>query len=95
MVIGSARIVLALHGVRSLKEKRKIVHGVRDRVKSRFNVAVAEVDDLDLHQRATLGVAVVSNEAAHADSQLQTVIRFIEESVTVAAVDVELLSRWS
>ncbi|MBF0170946.1 MAG: DUF503 domain-containing protein [Nitrospinae bacterium] len=92
MVIGVARLSFHLPGNSSLKGKRKVVKSVIDRVKSRFNVTVAEVDHMDLHQRATIGVAVVSNEAPHADSQIQTVIRFVGESVELLDVNIELIT---
>lgn len=59
----------------TLKEKRAIVKSVAERLRSRFNASVAEVDDLDTPGRATLGVAVLSNDARHADRQLQEIAR--------------------
>lgn len=92
MVIGVARLSFHLPGNGSLKGKRKVVRGIVDRTKSRFNAAVAEVDDMDLHQRATIGVTVISNEASHADSQIQTIVRFVGESVALIDVNVELIT---
>ncbi len=92
MVIGVARLSLHLPGNGSLKGKRKVMRSLIDRVKSRFNAAVAEVDDMDLHQRGTIGVTVISNEAPHADSQIQTIVRFVAESVELIDVSVELIT---
>lgn len=80
MVIATSRIVLSLRGNASLKGKRKVVRRVLDRVRHRFNAAVAEVDDMDAHQRAVIGVAVVSNDARHASSMLDTIVAFVAES---------------
>ncbi|MCA9575626.1 MAG: DUF503 family protein [Polyangiales bacterium] len=74
MVIGTARIVLGIWGNDSLKGKRKVVRRVIDRVRHRFNVAVAEVADMDEHRRAVLGFAVVSNSERHATSMIDTII---------------------
>jgi len=78
MVVGVLRIRLRLQA-QSLKEKRTIVKSVVERVRGRFNVAAAEVDDLDAWDLATIGVVCISNESRHADTELQTIARQIEE----------------
>jgi uncharacterized protein len=70
MFVGLLRVSFHLPGARSLKDKRQIVRSFRDRVASRLSVSVAEVEHMDLHQRATFGVAVVSNDAAVCDEVL-------------------------
>ncbi len=65
MVVGPLRLSLLLRGWRSLKEKRRVVRGLKDRVRARFNVSVAEVDAQESHQRAEIGVAMVSNDGVH------------------------------
>lgn len=86
---------LSIHatGANSLKAKRQVVRSVKDRVKSRFNVSIAEVDDHDLWQRVSLGIAVVASDAAHADSQLQNILSFISANVDILDVATELVSR--
>ncbi|MGC4117030.1 MAG: DUF503 domain-containing protein [Myxococcales bacterium] len=79
MFVAVARITLAIPEAGSLKSKRHVVHKVLDKVKARFNVSAAEVADLDLWQRATLGVAAVANEHAFAQESVSKVVRFIEE----------------
>lgn len=61
----------------SLKDKRMILRGVKDRTK-KFNVSVAEVDHHDLWQRATLAVVAVATDGAHAERELQAVVDEIE-----------------
>lgn len=78
MVIGVCRITFSLPGNDSLKGKRSIVRRLIDRTRNKFNAAVAEVDALDVHRRAVLGVAVVSNDASHANSMLDHVTAFME-----------------
>jgi uncharacterized protein YlxP (DUF503 family) len=75
MFIGVSRIVLTIPGARSLKDKRRVVHAFRDRVRARLSVSIAEVGELELYQRATLGVAVVARDAAHCSSLLSDVER--------------------
>jgi uncharacterized protein YlxP (DUF503 family) len=77
MIVGICRIVLSLPGNDSLKGKRKVVRQILDRVRHKFNAAASEVDDMDVHQRAVLGIAVVSNDTSHANSMLDTIASFI------------------
>ncbi|MFY1829164.1 DUF503 domain-containing protein [Myxococcus fulvus] len=79
MFVGVARLTLQIPESGSLKSKRQVLRRVTDRVKARFNVAVAEVEDQDLWQKATLALSVVGNERRHVDEQLEKVIHFIEE----------------
>ncbi len=87
MHIGVCKLTLHLPEASSLKEKRQIARSLTDRIRNRFNVAVAEVEDADRRQRLTLGVCCVSNDRGHADAMLSAVLNFIEES----RLDVELL----
>ena len=79
MFVGVARVTLQVPESGSLKAKRQTLRRVTDRVKARFNVAVAEVDDQDLWQKASLALAVVGNERRHVDEQMEKVIHFVEE----------------
>ena len=60
-----------------------------DKARSRFNISAAEVDTQDVLQTLTLGVAVVSGEAAHAERSLDTVIRFMQGHTDAELVDEE------
>ena len=73
MFVGVLRLSFHLPGARTLKDKRQIVRSFRDRVRARLEVSIAEVEHLDLHQRATFGVAVVSNDAQLCDELLASV----------------------
>jgi hypothetical protein len=77
MVVGLLSIELHLPGSRSLKDKRMVLRGIKDRLR-KFNVAVAEVDHHDLWQRAGLGVVTISTTNAHADQELAAVVDEIE-----------------
>ena len=78
MNVGVAKITLRLSGSFSLKDKRRVINSVRDRVRSKFNVAVAEVDQNDAWQVAVIGITCVSNNVRHADQTLDNVLEFIE-----------------
>lgn len=62
MVVGVLRLTLYIHGAASLKDKRQVLRKVVDRLRSRFNVSVAEVGDNDVWQRAVVGVCAVAND---------------------------------
>jgi len=79
MFVCVARLVLQIPESGSLKAKRQILRRVTDRVKARFNAAVAEVEDNDLWQKATLALAVVGNDRRHVDEQMSKIIHFVEE----------------
>jgi uncharacterized protein YlxP (DUF503 family) len=87
MVVGVARITLALPWNDSLKGKRSVVKSVLDRTRTRFHVAAAEVADLDAHRRATLGFAVVSNDGRHARSLLDKLVGFVAGASEAQLID--------
>ena len=89
MILGTCRLHLFIPAAGSLKAKRSVVKGLKERLRSRFNVSVAEVDHQDLWQRATLVVAVVSNEKKHADQILAAVLRLVEADSRSELTDVE------
>jgi uncharacterized protein YlxP (DUF503 family) len=90
MTVGSCKIELRIPEAGSLKAKRRVVKSLKDRVQARFSVAIAEVDRLDDWQRATLGVACVSNDARLVDATLTKVVNWIEMSGEALLVDYEI-----
>lgn len=87
--IGAAVITLHLEASRSLKDKRQVVRSLMERLRRQFNVAVAEVEELDSRQTAVVGLSVVSNEAGHALNQLERILEAIEET----RLDAQLVDR--
>ena len=73
MVIGVLTLDFSIDGAFSLKEKRMTVNRIRDRVRNKFNVAVAEVDDHELWNRACIAVVAVSTEQKHVNQMLSRV----------------------
>jgi uncharacterized protein YlxP (DUF503 family) len=74
------RFTLRIPESGSLKDKRQVVRSVAQRIRNKFQVAVAEVDDNEAWQVATIGVACVSNSARHADEILSEIVAYVEES---------------
>lgn len=87
MVVGVVTIKVHLPAVGSLKGKRSVLNSVKGRVRSRFNASIAEVDDLDLWQKATLGVAVVSNDRRHVNSLLEKIRATVEQEGRLDLLD--------
>ncbi len=80
MHLGICRIMLHLPDSRSLKDKRQVARSLSARIRNKFNVAVAEVEDQELWQRLTLAVCCVSTDPAHANEMVSKVVAFVEES---------------
>ena len=87
MTIGVCRVTLRLPESGSLKDKRQVVRSLTQRLRNKFNVAVAEVADNDTWQIATLGITCVSNDARHAREVLDHAVAFVQQQ----RLDAELL----
>src|SRR5687767_12911089 len=89
MFISVARLTFQIPESSSLKDKRQVLRRIIDRVRARFNVAVAEVESQDLWQKAVLAMAVVANERRHVDEQMEKIIHFVEEMYVAPLVSRE------
>ena len=87
MSIGALRVRLRFPENESLKGKRRMLKSITAQVRNKFNVSIAEVEDQDLWQLATLGVVCVSSERRHANEILSKVMDFI----TAIRGDTEIL----
>ncbi|MCD5398982.1 MAG: DUF503 domain-containing protein [Dehalococcoidia bacterium] len=87
MNVGVCKLTLRLPENQDLKGKRRVVKSLCDRIRFKFNVTIAEVDNNDKWQVATLGIACVSNSNRQVAQALDQVIFYIEES----RVDVEMV----
>ena len=83
MVVVVAEVDLYLLESASLKDKRQVVNSIKERLRGRFNVSVAEVEHQELWQRCGLGMAVVSSDGGYAHELMNKAIRFIEEDYRV------------
>ena len=87
MNVGILQVELMIAGAQSLKDKRHVVKSVVDRLRASFNVSAAEVDHQDLHQRAMLGFAAVSNDAAYVRGLLQQVLNHLQRHPEAQVID--------
>ena len=90
MVVGVCTIELRLHGNRSLKGKRQVLRSVKDRIRNRFNVSIAEVDYQDKWQRAVIALAAVSNESGHVSRILEQAVSAVESMGLAEVVDTQI-----
>ncbi|MDF0664704.1 MAG: DUF503 domain-containing protein [Nitrospira sp.] len=90
MVVGVCTVELFISGSQSLKDKRQVIHGLKDRLRGRFNLSVAEVDAQDLWQKAVFGMACVSNEGSHANQVLEQALNVIKSMPEVEVVRTQL-----
>ncbi|MFA9396872.1 MAG: DUF503 domain-containing protein [Clostridiaceae bacterium] len=87
MFIGTLEIKIHINFSHSLKEKRMVKRSIIQRVKNKFNVSIAEVEDMDKHQLLVLGVSSVSNSKNKASEIIQNVYNFIELNVEGEIID--------
>ena len=90
MIIGICLLDFRIPENHSLKGKRHILKKMIDRVKHRFNVAISEVGDQDLWQRAQIGICAVGNDRRHINSSLDHVIDFIEKMNLIELIHTEM-----
>jgi len=90
MTVGSLRVRLLLRQARTLKDKRQVVSSIKDRLRQRFNVSVAEVEAQDNRQLAVLGFAMVANESSHVRSTLQQIVEALRSHPVAEFLDSEL-----
>ncbi len=94
MNVAVCKIKLRLPENLSLKGKRRVLKSITTRVRNKFNVSVAEVDDNDLWQLATLGISCVSNNNRHSNEVLSKVVDFIVNSrfgIEILDYEIEIL----
>jgi len=94
MNVGVCRISLRLPENLSLKGKRQVLKSITTQVKNKFNVSIAEVDDQDLWQLATLGICCVSNNKRYTNKVLSKVVGFITNSrfeIEILNYEIEIL----
>jgi uncharacterized protein YlxP (DUF503 family) len=90
MFVGSLRVRLLVRESRSLKDKRQLMLSIKDRLRNRFNVSVAEVEAQDHRQLAVLGVALVGNEAKYVRSELEQIVGALRRHPVAEFLDHEL-----
>lgn len=89
-VVGQLRLALAIRESWSLKDKRRVVRSLKDRLHRDFNVSVAEVDLLDERQAAVLGVAMAGSDARYVEGALAKIVDVVRANPGAELVDYEV-----
>lgn len=87
MFVGVGQVELYIPDSGSLKSKRFVLKSIKTKIRNKFNVSIAEVENNDKWQRSSLGLAVVSNDSKIVDNTLNQVINFIESDFRVEVID--------
>ncbi|MBA7600051.1 hypothetical protein ES703_07098 [subsurface metagenome] len=95
MNVGVCKIKLRLPENSSLKSKRQVLKSITSRIRNKFNVAVAEIDDHEMWQLATIGICCVSNDRRYTNRVLSKVVDFVVGSrfeVEILDYEIEILA---
>ena len=87
MIVGALTIDLAVYESQSLKDKRRVIKSIKDKLGARFNVSVAEVGGLQSRKRAVLGLAVVGTDTAFVNRCLDTIVDFVRRQTAASLID--------
>ncbi|HMO25428.1 MAG TPA: DUF503 domain-containing protein [Tepidisphaeraceae bacterium] len=87
MTIGVLQLELSIPAAMSLKDKRRAVKSLKDRIAHAHNVSIAEVDALDEHRRSIIGVAMVGNERGYVEGGLSKLVDLVRLNTNVILTD--------
>jgi uncharacterized protein YlxP (DUF503 family) len=90
MVVGVGVLELMVHNSSSLKAKRQVIKSILGRVRSKFDISIAEVGEQDKWQRSTIAFAVVTNDGGHAHTMLETITDYVESLYLAEVVDTRI-----
>ncbi|MDR2900039.1 MAG: DUF503 domain-containing protein [Treponema sp.] len=90
MIVSMIQLIIEIPDVQSIKDKRKIILSVKDKIRQRFKMSVAEVDLQDSLSFAQIGGALVSNSKVYGESVMNKVLNLIEDEIPVRIHDVKI-----
>ena len=90
MTVGVLQVEITIPDAFSLKDKRRVVKSLKDRIAHAHNVSIAEVGALDAHRRSILGVAMVSNDSRYVEGALSKLVDFVRSVPQVSLVDYQI-----
>ena len=89
--IGILSLDIHIPEAQSLKEKRTVIRGLKDRLRNKFNVSIAELDSQDKWQRATLDIAMIGNDRRYLNRCLDNIVSFVEHCGSLVVSDYEIV----
>jgi len=90
MTIGVLQLELSIDDAMSLKDKRRVIKSIKDRIAARHNVSIAEVGALDEHRRSVVAVAMVANDARYVEGALSKLVDFVRANGNVGLDDYQI-----
>ncbi len=90
MTVGVLQVEIAIEDAMSLKDKRRVVKSLKDRIAHRHNISVAEVGALDEHRRSVLGFAMVGNDGRYIEGALSKLVDFVRAVPQVSLIDYQI-----
>ena len=90
MTVGVLQVELSIPDAFSLKDKRRVVKSLKDRIAHGHNVSIAEVGALDAHRTAVLGMAMVSNDSRYVEGALSKLVDFVRSVPQVCLIDYQI-----
>ncbi len=89
MIVGSLRVRLLVRESRNLKDKRRVLNSIKDRIRNAFNASVAEIDAHDHRQLAVLGIAMVGNDSRQVTRDLDRIVEVLRGHPIAELLDYE------
>ena len=90
MIVGVLQLEISIGDAMSLKDKRRVVKSLKDRIAHGHNVSIAEVGALDEHRRSIIGIAMVANDKAYVEGALSKLVDFVRMVPQVDLVDYQI-----
>jgi uncharacterized protein YlxP (DUF503 family) len=90
MKIGVLQLEIGIPDAMSLKDKRRVIKSLKDRIAHGHNVSIAEVGALDEHRRSIIGIAMVSNDGRYIESQLSKLVDFVRTIPQASLMDYQI-----
>ena len=90
MIIGVLQLELSIGDAMSLKDKRRVILSLKDRIAHSHNVSIAEVGALDEHRRSIIGIAMVANDRAYVEGGLSKLVDFVKTVPSVNLIDYQI-----
>jgi uncharacterized protein YlxP (DUF503 family) len=90
MTVGVLQLELSIGDAMSLKDKRRVILSLKDRIAHSHNVSIAEVGALDEHRRSIIGIAMVANDRAYVEGGLSELVDFVKTVPSVNLIDYQI-----
>lgn len=90
MTVGVLQLELSVTDAMSLKDKRRVIKSIKDRIAHAHNVSIAEVGALDEHRRSILGIAMIANDGRYVEGALSKLVDFVRMVPQVSLIDYQI-----